>query len=183
MNRSRLLKRPIGAMAEPLRLVASGIEAASHLRRLPADLHHDLVLRTVEKDPELDLKELIGVIGEDRTLLAASFNASRVADHSSVFPLLHALTTGKVDATGSGEKRKASTWAGRALLEAGLNRMCDQGIMKLYKRRSKNVPLTGLDEVRSFRSKSVPVLMGPRERGPEDEVSGDIWEGPSGHIG
>ena len=52
-----------------------------------------------------------------------------------------------------------------------------------YKRRSKNVPLTGLDEVRSFRSKSVPVLMGPRERGPEDEVSGDIWEGPSGHIG
>ena len=56
---------------------------------------------------------------------------NRQPDHSSVFPLLHALTTGKVDATGSGEKRKASTWAGRALLEAGLNRMCDQGIMKL----------------------------------------------------
>lgn len=131
LNRSRLLKRPITGMAEPLRLVASGIEAASHLRRLPADLHYDLVLRTVDDDPELDLKELIEAIGDDRKLLAVSFNTTRVADHSSVFPLLHALATGEVDATGADEKRKASTWAGRALLEAGLSRMCDNGAWRL----------------------------------------------------
>lgn len=131
LNRSRLLKRQIGGMAEPLRLVASGIEAASHLRRLPADLHYDLVLRTVDEDPELDLKELIEAIGDDRKLLAASFNTSRVARHSSVFPLLHALASGQVDASGADEKRRASTWAGRALLEAGLSRMCDNGVGKL----------------------------------------------------
>lgn len=131
LNRSRLLKRPISGMAEPLRLVTSGIEAASHLRRLPADLHYDLVLRTVDDDPELDLKELIEAIGDDRKLLAASFNATRVSAHSSVFPLLHALATGEVDATGAEEKRNASTWGGRALLEAGLSRMCDNGAWRL----------------------------------------------------
>lgn len=131
LNRSRLLKRPMSTMAEPLRLVASGIEAASHLRRLPADLHYDLVLRTVDVDPELDLKELIEAMGDDRTLLAASINSTRVAQHTFVFPLLQAIATGLVDAPGAKEKRKVSTWAGRALLEAGLNRMCDNGIMKL----------------------------------------------------
>ncbi|MGE3979719.1 MAG: GTPase-associated system all-helical protein GASH [Nitrospira sp.] len=95
LDRSRLLGRAFGGMAEPLRLVACGIEAASHLRRLPADLHYDLVLRTLDVDPELDLRELIEVIGGDRQLLAASFNSARVARHSSVFPLLHALATVK----------------------------------------------------------------------------------------
>lgn len=131
LNRSRLLKRPIGAMAEPLRLITTGIEAASHLRRLPADLHYDLVLRTIDEDPELDLKELIKVIGDDRMLLTAAINVSRAASHPSVFPLLHALATGEVDSSGTGTKRKVSTWAGRALLEAGLSRMCDNGALKV----------------------------------------------------
>lgn len=131
LNRSRLLKRPIGSIAEPLRLVALGIEGASHLRRLPADLHYDLVLRTVSDDPELDLKELIEAIGDDRELLAASFNTTHAAEHSSVFPLLHALATGEVNAAGADEKRKASIWGGRALLEAGLSRMWDNGARQL----------------------------------------------------
>ncbi|MBZ9772505.1 GTPase-associated system all-helical protein GASH [Mesorhizobium sp. CO1-1-8] len=131
LNRSRLLKRAFGGMVEPLRLVACGIEAASHLRRLPADLHYDLVLRSLDEDPELDLKELIAVIGEDRQLLAASINSTLVGRHPLVFPLLHALATGEVDPSGADEKRKASTWAGRALLEAGLSRMYDNGVLKL----------------------------------------------------
>ncbi|MCF6117156.1 hypothetical protein L2449_09545 [Mesorhizobium muleiense] len=131
LSRSRLLNRAFVGMAEPLRLVACGVEAAGHLRRLPADLHCDLVLRTVDDDPELNLKELIEVIGEDRQVLAASCNSTRVARHSSVFPLLHALATGEVDTAGADEKRKASIWAGRALLEASLSRMCDNGAGKL----------------------------------------------------
>jgi hypothetical protein len=131
LNRSRLLKKPFVGMAEPLRLVSSGIEAARHLRRLPADLHYDLVLRSVDKDPELDLTELIEIIGDDRTLLAASFNSTRAAACPAVFPLLHALATGVVNTSGANAKHATSTWAGRALLEAGLNRMCEQGIMKL----------------------------------------------------
>jgi hypothetical protein len=131
LNRSRLLQKPLGSMAEPVRLVASGIEAATHLRRLPANLHYDLVLRTVDEDPELDLKELVEAIGDDAVLLAKSFNTTRAAAHSSVFPLLNALATGDVGVSGAEVTRKASQWAGRALLEAGLMRICDNGALKL----------------------------------------------------
>lgn len=131
LNRSRLLQKPLGSMAEPVRLVASGIEAATHLRRLPANLHYDLVLRTVDEDPELDLKELVEAIGDDGALLAKSFNATRAAAHASVFPLLHALATEGIGVSGAEVRRKASEWAGRALLEAGLMRICDNGALKL----------------------------------------------------
>lgn len=131
LNRSRLLNRAFGGMAEPLRLVASGIEAASHLRRLPADVHHDLVLRTIDADPELNLTELLEAIGDDRNVLSSSFNTARAAEHPSVFPLLHALATGQVGAPGASEKRKVSAWGSRALLEAGLSRMCETGAQQL----------------------------------------------------
>ena len=131
LNRSRLVNKPFAAMAEPARLVASGVEAASHLRRLPANLHFDLVVRSVDEDPELDLTELMAVIGDDRTLLAKSINVTRAAANTTVFPLLHALVTGDVEVSGAKEKRKASTWGGRALLEAGLMRMCEHGALKI----------------------------------------------------
>lgn len=130
LDRSRLLGRATSAMDEPLRLVALAIEAAVHLRRLPADLHYELVLRTVDKDPELDLRELTRVIGEDRSKLVTSFDSGLVAQHPSVFPLLNTLATGQVDVAGAERKRKASEWAAQALLEAGLCRMC-RGIVKL----------------------------------------------------
>jgi hypothetical protein len=131
LSRSRLLNRLIAGMPEPLRLVTSGIEAAGHLRRLPADVHYDLTNRTVDGDPELNLPELIEAIGEDRHKLVSSANPERIAAHPSVFPLHHALLSGGVDAVGADVKRKASQWGGRALLEAGLLRMCDKGVMKL----------------------------------------------------
>lgn len=131
LNRSRLLHKPQTGLDEPVRLVASGVEAASHLRRLPADLHYDLVLRTVDADPELNLKELIEAIGDHAALLAGSFNVTRAKEHASVFPLLNALATGETDAAGAEVKRRTSEWAGRALLEAGLSGMCDHGLSKL----------------------------------------------------
>lgn len=131
LSRSRLLNRQFASMPEPLRLVTSGIEAANQLRRLPADLHYELVLRTVEDDPEIDLPELIEIIGDDRAELAGAVNTTRIAQHPTIFPFLHALSTGEAGGVAANEKRKASTWAGRALLEAGLNRMCENGLMKL----------------------------------------------------
>ncbi|HEV2602968.1 MAG TPA: GTPase-associated system all-helical protein GASH [Microvirga sp.] len=131
LNRSRLLGRAVDSMDEPLRLVALGIEAASHLRRLPADLHYELVLRGVQEDPELDLTELIEAIGGDRAKLATSFDAGRASRHPAVFPLLHSLASGQVGVPGADQKRKASTWAAQALLEAGLCRMCHHGLVKL----------------------------------------------------
>ena len=131
LDRSRLLDRPVRSIAEPLRLVALGIEAASHLRRLPADIHQEIVCRSVEENQELDLKELIEAMGDDRSVLAGTFNASRAADHREIFPLLNALATGETGVPGADQKRNASTWGSRALLEAGMNRMCDNGILKL----------------------------------------------------
>lgn len=130
LDRSRLLGRAISAIDEPLRFVAMAIEAAVHLRRLPADVHYELVVRTVDKDPQLDLEELMKVIGEDRVKLVASFDAGFVAKHPSVFPLLHKLATGQVAVAGADRKRKASEWAAQALLEAGLCRM-SRGPVKL----------------------------------------------------
>lgn len=131
LNRSRLLNRSNSNMTEPLRIVVAGLESASHLRRLPADLHYDLVLRTLDKDPELDLKELMDAVGDDRKHIADTLNTTRVTSHATVFPLLNAIITGNTTATGAAEKRKVSTWGGRALLEAGLLRVCDNGAFKV----------------------------------------------------
>lgn len=127
LSRSRLLDKPLTALDEPVRLVASGIEAAGHLRRLPAEVHYDLVLRTVDADPELNLEELLGAIGDGTARLTASFDTARAKKYASVFPLLNALATGETDVAGGEVKRRASEWGGRALLEAALNVMWDNG--------------------------------------------------------
>lgn len=131
LNRSRLLGRPFVGMDETTRLVASGIEAACHLRRLPADVHRDLVLRTVDKDPESDLAGMLKALGKDRPTLGARNAGGYVEGHPSIFPLLHALATGASNAAGPSEGTKASTWGARALLEAGLIKMTMTGPAQL----------------------------------------------------
>lgn len=131
LNRSRLLNRPLSEISEAVRLVGSGIEASNHLRRLPAEVHRDLVLRTVDADPEFDLPELLAQIGADREPLAAGVHASGyVTAHPIIFPLLNAIVTGNADSVGSEIKRKASTWGARALLEGALSRNMATGIIK-----------------------------------------------------
>jgi hypothetical protein len=131
LSRSRLLNRPLSALSEAVRLVGAGIEASSHLRRLPADVHRDLVLRTVDADPDFDLPELLAEIGGYRAPLAEGIYVfSNVTAHPTVFPLLNAIVTGNADAVGSGIKRNASTWGARALLESALSRNIATGIIK-----------------------------------------------------
>lgn len=130
-NRSRLLDRPLSALSEAVRLLGSGIEASNYLRRLPAEVHRDLVLRTVDADPEFDLPELLAEIGADRAPLAAGVYASgNVTAHPTIFPLLNAIMTGNADVVGSEIKRQASTWGARALLEGALSRNMATGIIK-----------------------------------------------------
>lgn len=128
LSRSRLLNRPLAAISEVTRLIASGIEASSHLRRLPAQVHRDLVLRTVDADPELDLAELLVAIGEDRNALADGIETEYVTNHPTVFPLLNAIVSGIAECEGAKEKRAASTWGARALLEGALSRMMAMGM-------------------------------------------------------
>lgn len=131
LNRSRLLDSPLPSLAEPVRLVAAGIEAAAHLRRFPCDVHRDIVLRTLKDDPELDLAELHAALGGDRAALGKRFVGGHIASFPTVFPLLHSLATGNTDATGHAIRRRASDWGARALLEAGFNQILVHGIGKL----------------------------------------------------
>lgn len=131
LSRSRLLNRPLSALSEAVKLVGAGIEASKHLRRLPAEVHRDLVLRTVDADPDFDLPELLAEIGGDRAQLAAGvYGSSNVMAHPTVFPLLNAIVTGHAGTVGSKIKRKASTWGARALLESALSRNITTGIIK-----------------------------------------------------
>ncbi|SDQ38472.1 hypothetical protein SAMN05216487_1509 [Pseudomonas sp. UC 17F4] len=130
-GRSRLLKRLPSAINEPTRVVTAGIEGSKMLRRLPCEVHREIVLRTVEDDPELDLVELLAALEDDREKLGSAVDKNWVADHPSVFPLLHALVTGEADVVGAAVKRRASEWGERALLEAGLLNLILNGPAKL----------------------------------------------------
>jgi hypothetical protein len=132
LGRSRLLKRQQSSIAEPVRIIAAGIEAAQMLRRLPCEVHRELVLRTLDQDPELDLAEILASVdGDARALLCTGFSAGTVAAHPTVFPLLCALTTGEANGLGADVKRRVSEWGERALLEAGFAKMIAQGAVTL----------------------------------------------------
>lgn len=125
LDRSRLLKKPLPGLKEPTRLVAAGIEAAANLRKLPCDVHYELVLRSVSKDTAVDLTSLMTTIGQDRSALTTVFLASKlIKEAPGVFPLLHALSTGNINIEGASIKRTSSEWGQRALLEAGIFHRC-----------------------------------------------------------
>ena len=131
LGRSRLLKKQLSEIAEPTRIIAAGIEGASMLRRLPCDVHREIVLRTLDQNPELNLAELLAIIGEDRAVLSTSFINANVFAYPTVFPLLHALATGELDESGASLKRSVSEWGERALLEATFTRLMSQGAGKI----------------------------------------------------
>lgn len=131
LGRSRLLNRQISMIDEPTRIVAAGIEGANMLRRLPSEMHREMVLRTLDQDPELTLEELLAALGEDRALLGSGFVDGNVAVYPTVFPLLHALATGGGAGSGASVRRRLVEWGERALLEAGFARMMSQGVAKL----------------------------------------------------
>lgn len=130
--RSRVLKKPLQAIDEPIRAVVAGIEAAQYLRRLPCEVHRELVLRSLDANPSLNLNGLIATLGESRGEIAAAYLGSAVATaQPMVFPLLNAIKTGLVDATGASIERSSEDWGARALLEAGLLRLVATGVVLL----------------------------------------------------
>jgi len=131
LNHSRLLERPLTEIPEPVRLVASGIEGAGLLRRLPGDIHKEIVLRSVQSDPEISLSELIDLIGVDREALLADLPEHAIVEAPAVYPLLNALIAGGADDSISDVRYKSSVWGARALLEAALANISTNGIGKL----------------------------------------------------
>ncbi|NWA70574.1 hypothetical protein HX775_01340 [Serratia proteamaculans] len=131
LGRSRLLKKQLSELAEPIRIVVAGIEGAKILRRLPCEVHREIVLRTLDQNPKLDLTELLAAIGDERTALSTAFDSDEILSHPTVFPLLHALHTGQIDQIGASLKRSVSEWGERALLETTFSRMLSLGISKI----------------------------------------------------
>ncbi|WP_291519405.1 GTPase-associated system all-helical protein GASH [Acidovorax sp.] len=126
--RSRVLKKPLQSIDAPVRAVVAGIEAAQHLRRLPCEVHRELVLRSLDANPSLNLNGLIAALGESREKVAAAFSdTSDATARPVVFPLLNAIDTGVVDADGASVERPSEEWGARALLEAGLLRLMATG--------------------------------------------------------
>lgn len=131
LHRSRLLNRPLISIAEPSRLVAAGIEGAKLLRRMPSDVHREIVLRTLDTNPELDLAGLLAALGDDRATLAANIGSALPLGSVTVFPLIHAIQTEATDVMGASIKRSAEEWGSRALLEAALINLRATGPTKL----------------------------------------------------
>ena len=133
LGRSRLLDKRFSEIDESVRLIAVGIEAANHLRRLPCENHRDVALRTLDKNPEKDLNQLVSAVGCERRVLGAPYADSDgiVFGAPFVFPLLHALATGSTLGDGARIKRTAAEWGARALLEASLVKLLSTGPVEL----------------------------------------------------
>ena len=122
--RSRVLKKPLQAIDESVRAVVAGVEAAQYLRRLPCEVHRELVLRSLDANPSLNLNGVIAALGESREKVATVYSDTAIPTAQRlVFPLLNAIATGVVDADGASIERSREEWGARALLEAGLLRL------------------------------------------------------------
>lgn len=107
--------------AAPLvRAVVAGIDGASKLRRLPAAGHRNVVLRGVAAGTPANLTAVLAALEDHRATLAKSFDAGRVSQAATVFPLYNAIVSGDADQVGADIERIARDWGGRALLEGGI---------------------------------------------------------------
>ena len=132
LRRSRLLKRPLDAIDEVARVVAAGIEGAAYLRRMPCEVHREIVLRTIDINPTVTLAGVLAALKGDRETLAAVFANRLPAGGTTLFPLLDAIIRGEaVDSSAAKLDRSAEDWGARALLEAALVNMRSAGPRKL----------------------------------------------------
>ncbi|MBV1776006.1 hypothetical protein KSF73_09805 [Burkholderiaceae bacterium DAT-1] len=119
---SGLLDMRLSTLSAPTAAVTCGIEIGRALRKLPASAHKHLALRNITEDAEpLNLPELIEAIGTQKEKLLSAFaNRQWLSEFPEVFPLLHALQTGRTSADGSNQKRSLRDWGARALLETSI---------------------------------------------------------------
>lgn len=129
LRRSRLLKRPLESIDETARIVAAGIEAAAYLRRMPSDVHREIVLRTIDANPTVALAGVLAALGADRDTLAALYSSGIPAGAATLFPLVTAIVAGTTEdlAEGAEIERTAEDWGSRALLEGALLKMRASG--------------------------------------------------------
>lgn len=116
---SGLLECPLPDREPYCRAIASGLEGATLLRRLPGDGFRHAVLRRVETTDGLSLAALVDKLGTERAELGKSLEGSWGAQLPHVFPLIATLVSGEV-VGGCTIELDARNWGARALLEGAI---------------------------------------------------------------
>ena len=115
---SKIFDRPLQSLSPEARAVTTGIEIGALMRTLPSQSHRNLALRGLEEADPLPLPKLLAALGEDRSVIAASFkDESLIDDAPLVFPLLSALRSDEGTGMGADLSRPLSEWGARAFLE------------------------------------------------------------------
>ena len=105
------------------RAVVAGIGGAMKLRKLPANGHRNVVMRSIDLGGDKLLGEVIVEIGAHGARLVGSFVPCGLLKSVMVFPLLSALAGSAEAIPGAEVRRSARDWGARALLEAGILRI------------------------------------------------------------
>lgn len=108
-----------------IRAIASGLEGATMLYRLPSDGLRHAVLRHVGASENMSLQALIASLGKWRTKLSASYVHGWVTTFPLVFPLISSLI-GDEHQSSTAVELDARGWGARALLEASIVVMEDR---------------------------------------------------------
>jgi hypothetical protein len=119
---STYANKPLAQLSPVAAVVLAGLEAGTYVRRLPGEPHKQLLFRLITEDESFTLQQVIDAVAEQRDKLVSSFGHHKFFDgKESIYPLLHACTTGKPGGkSNAARKLKLSDWATRALLESAI---------------------------------------------------------------
>lgn len=121
---SDTFEKRLSALPVELRAVTAGVELSMLLKRLPAEAHKHLVLRTAGAGKAQNLKDLVKELGDKSSKFAEIYAENDALKRCPVvFPLLTMVVNGQEVGSGHKETRDISEWGARALLEAGILRV------------------------------------------------------------
>jgi len=101
------------------RAIASGLEGATMLCRLPSDGLRHAILRQVGASQSMSLAALISLLADSRAKLSEAYVHGWTADSPLVFPLISSLI-GNEHQPATAVELDARGWGARALLEASI---------------------------------------------------------------
>lgn len=123
-GRSEILGQRLPSLSPAACAVTTGVEIGALMRTLPTQSHRNLVLQGLDEDDKISLPSLLDALGEDRLMIAASFEDELLIDDAPlVFPLLSAIRSGEDTGLGADLPRSLSEWGARALLERAVLRI------------------------------------------------------------
>lgn len=122
---SKILNSALGDQEPFTRAIASGLEGATMLCRLPGDGFRHAVLRHVGASQTMSLVELIAALAEWRTKLREPHANGWATDFPLVFPLISSLIADE-HRPATAVELDARGWGARALLEASILAMEDR---------------------------------------------------------